>query len=354
MKLSKILAIQLLLLVFCAGCATGDTITLYTLEPAPVYIHKRIKNVGIINESREENELALRPGIAGIVEKQDLSVAFRGRQAAVRSLLNALEQDARFDTVFLIQPELGVNLRVDGLAGSISWERLKKICRENRVDVLFSLVFFDTDTQVKTSSSTMLQADLMRVKNEVPARTITLNTVLAQGWYIYDPFRKVIIDAMVYEDRLTTSGQGVDIPLAIEAIKNRKDSILSMSRQSGSDFARRLQPLAQKAERKYFQKGSGLLNKAGALIEAGNWEGASAIWEEGLRLPGNVNKGRFCHNLAVYHEYKGDLTSALEWATAAYGHFRNKKSFEYMALIGQRKEKFEIVKAQLSLGTIEF
>ncbi len=354
MNLLKILIIQLVLMAFCAGCASGDTITINTLEPAPVSIHKRIKSIGIINESTNVREATNHKGIAGLVDKQDLSLSQAGRQAALSSLLHTLRNDARFDTVYLIQSEVVVNLPPDSLPGTISWEQLKKICRAHEVDALFSLVFYDTDTQIKSAKTTMLQADLMRVKNEVPAREITLNTVMAQGWYIYDPFRKEIIDAMVYEDRLTISGQGINMQLAMEAIENRKDSIINRSSQSGGDFAGRLQPTAKKVERPYFQRGSDQLQKGGELIKVGNWEAATVLWEEGLLMSDKANKGKYCHNLAVYHEYIGDLTTALEWAAAAYGHFGNKKSFEYMALIEQRKEQFEVVKEQLSLGAIEF
>lgn len=90
----------------------------------------------------------------------------------------------------------------------ISWKKVEALCKENKVDAIFSLSHYDTDTKISLRKKKILQANMLRIKEKVKGNEITLETLIENGWRIYNPQNKQVIDEMVLQKLLHLQHRG--------------------------------------------------------------------------------------------------------------------------------------------------
>ncbi len=346
MKTKQLLWV-LLFAISLLNCSTTKQIVLQALEPSPVTISRTIKKVGIVNRSAKYNGLPGETRLDRMVAIEEQYINEKGKGAALNGLYEELLKDARFESIKMldsISPDL---LDFGATPDAISWESIEAVCRKYQVDVLFSMAYFDTDTKVSLKKTSMLQPNLLRIRSKVPAQEITLKTLIENGWKIYDPNDRQIIDEFVFNDQIISKGMGTSALDAFQDIEGRTDTIIVQSKSTGTTYGQRLLPFNKNLPRTYYVRGSVALERAGDYAERGAWEQAAEIWRSELDSTRKKVSSRCSHNLAVYHERNEDLAGAFEWALKSVEYNQSNSGTAYLEILKKRIEQKKDLQEQI-------
>lgn len=335
------------LLAVLASCSSTQLVTINSMEPAKIDLSNKILRVGVLNGVGHINKTNNAKGIDRLVAIEDQWLISKGQDAAVNALVEELKKDNRFEVEALDAFEDGTD-KIALNSGELSWKEIKSICEKHNIDALFSLTHFDAETSVSFKKTKMQQLNMMREKENVSAQEITLETLIENGWRIYDPALGVIIDEYTYNQQLVSKAKGVNPVEALRAIGSRKDSMLSRGQLTGNSYGERLKPSEHKITREYFVKGTDKLIQAGKIMASGDLKSATTLWKEETGNSKSKIKGRAFYNLAVGEELEGDLQQALAWATKAYENLSDKDSQSYLFELENLISQHLIVADQLA------
>ncbi|WP_373018690.1 DUF6340 family protein [Muriicola sp.] len=313
-----------------SSCKSTYTVTVYNLEPAPVVLAKDIKRIGIINEVGDRATSENIASLEALVKAADIKLSREGTEAALEGLLAELQKDKRFDTVMILSKTASLWERESNETKTIPWRDLKNLCLQNQLDAVFSLAFYQTDTRIMEKKSSMEELDMLRTRVVIPARELTLETLIENGWRIYDPFEEKVLDEIEVNEQVVTQAKGEDALNALRSMTDRADSLVSKSRGSGSAFGMRLKPSNKAVERQIYIKGSPLLVQAEQAVIDEDWLEAARLWQMDLNHEKPAIRAMACHNMAVLYEIKNDLDKALEWAIQARTHDDGKAHSQYL------------------------
>ena len=329
------------------SCGTTQQLVLNTMEPSPVAISNSIKKIGIIDRSAHVDMTKGENKMDFILAREDKWLTENGTDAAITGLFDELLKDNRFETVKLLDnvPEEMLAMGTD--PNTIAWSTIAQLCEANDVDAVFSLAFYDTDTKFSLKKTKMQQADMMRELKVVPAQELTLETLIENGWRIYDPQNQKLVDEIVFNDQIISKGTGVNPVMAYRAIGDRKESMLERSRNTGSNYGQRLLPYKNSVSRDYYIKGSDKLAAAAEKATADNWQEAEALWEEETANPNDKVRSRAYHNLAVANERSEQLENALLYATKANEAHDSAVYLAYIEVLKKRIENQSLLHEQM-------
>jgi len=337
---------SLLFIVF--SCSTTEQVVLQTIEPSPVALPNAIKRIGIIDRSAPQEDFKIASRVDQYLAAENRWLSENGTDAAITGLFDELLKDKRFETVKLLDSVTPEMKNFGSTANSISWRSVESLCNKFNVDAIFSLAYYDTDTKVSTRKASVIQADLMRRRVEVKGQEITLETLIKNGWRIYDPVNRQVVDDIVFNDQITSRGKGVDQIQAYKSIDNRRETILSKSRTTGSNYGLRLLPFENNVLRSYYVKGTENLVKANELVISGDWQGAKELWERDVENTDPKIRGRSCHNIAIVNERNNDLKMALEWTIKSLDNHDSKVTLTYLATLKERIVQKDLLESQLT------
>lgn len=329
-------------LALCTSCAT-NYLTMNVQEPAPVTMPGHIKKVGVINRS-----LSDKGNILNNVD-QALSLEFKnldkeGSESCISGLENELKKNSRFDLVKF----LPVDLKSPGAGvfpAQLSWEDAAGMCRDLKVDALYVLEMYDTDTKISYAThNTTVKTPL----GEVPAieHEATMVISVIYGFRIYDGINKVIIDEFRDTRSLTFTGRGINPAAAAGALLGRKDAVKQLSLQLGEDYAKNIIPYWIRVSRDYYVKGTDNFKIAKRRAQAGDWDGAAEMWLKETNHPKAKVTGRACYNMAIINEINGNLDEAIRWAQKSYTDYNNKLALDYLRILKNRKSKNNLIEHQ--------
>ncbi len=330
------------------SCSATNRLTMGSVEPAAVFIPSDIKNVAIINRSLPSKGNNPIDQIDKILSAEGLQLDKKGAEAEISALSDALVRSGKFDNVKILDGPEGVKKGLGVLPATLSWDEVESICEANGVDVLFSLAFYDTDTQVSYNMTTMEVPNPFGVKVAVPAHEVTLNTAINNGWRIYDVRSKTVLDEYVFNQGVVSQGKGINPVKALEAIKNRDETVVQSSKNMGSSYSQRLFPYSTRIARDYFVRGTDNFKIGKRRAQTGDWDGAAQLWEKELTNPNPKIAGRACYNMAIINEINGDLPTAMDWASKSYADYKNKDALQYLNLLKDRVWQNEVLEYQSS------
>ncbi len=337
----------IVLLMVLSGCKSTHLVTVYSLEPAPVTLAKDIKRIGIINEVQPTAENKEIGSFEALVAATDQRLSMQGKEAAIEGLFGVLLKDKRFDTILILENTSEILQKKSTSKEEIPWKLLNDLCVSNNLDAVFSLSFYETDTRVTNKKSTMEEIDLLRVKTNVSAREITLETLIENGWRIYDPFEKKVLDEIRINEELVIQAKGEDAVNALRSMTDRSDSVLLRSRGSGNAYGMRLKPYSKAIQRELYIKGSEKIAQAKEAIQKEDWLEAARLWQLEATNKKPKIKAMACHNMAVLYELKNDLSKAMEWGILAQSHFDDKYHRAYLNALKQRGIQNNLAEQQL-------
>lgn len=345
-------AVLIMLSVILTSCSATKDYTLSALEPASVDLATTITKIGIINESNASQKSEYHTRIEQILSARDHQLQQDGIEAAISGLFDELVKDQRFDTVQLILTEVNNSKGLGDTADTISWDVIKSICDANGVDAIFSLAHYEADTQVSVKKKKIEEQNMLRQYVKVQGHEITLETLIENGWRIYDPYNEKVIDELIFNDQITSTGTGTNEVDALYDISDRRDAVLDQSKNAGSSYGLRLLPQEQDVVRDYYVRGSENLVEAKKLAAEENWQAAAKLWEQEVTNENPKIKAKACYNMAFYSEMNGKYAEAMEWAVKANAHDENKQALAYIDILRERIVQNKIVEEQLQRSEI--
>lgn len=318
------------------------------VEPAPVTLSKGVQRIGIINRSLPSKSNKTADKIDKILSAEGRNLDAEGSEAAILALMEQLRQNESLEEIVIIedQPHLRKGLGV--FPTTLTWNEIETLCEEHKVDAIFSLAFYDTDTKVSYAMTTMDLPNKIGLNIPIPAHEITLNTLVQNGWRVYDPHSKRVADEFIYSDHVVTLGKGMNPVKAFEAIVGRKEAVLHQSKYMGMDYGKRLLPYHHRVTRDYFVRGTNNFKIAQRRAQAGDWQGAAELWEQETGHSAPKVAGRACYNMAISNEINGNLDTAMQWASKAYTDYEIKDALRYLNILKYRASQDDVLDDQLS------
>jgi len=318
------------------------------VEPAPITLSEDVTRIGIINRSLPSEGNKTADKIDKILSAEGLNLDRQGSEAAILALKEQLERNESIEEIVIIEDLAHLGKRLSVFPTTLTWNEIENLCEEYKVDAIFSLAFYDTDTKVSYKATMMEIPNDLGVKVAAPAHELILNTLVENGWRVYDPYNNSIADELEFSDHVVSVGKGINPIKAYEAILGRKEAVLQQSKYSGMDYAQRLLPYKHRVNRDYFVRGTENFKIAQRRAQAGDWDGAAVLWQQETANPDPKIAGRACYNMAISNEINGDLDEAMQWASKSYTDYNNNYALSYLNTLKYRARQKEVLNQQVS------
>ncbi|MEO8516539.1 MAG: DUF6340 family protein [Flavobacterium sp.] len=320
--------------------------TLSVTNPAPIHITSSEMNVGIINRSASSKQNSTLDAIDKVLSAEGRNLDKLGSNNAVLGLKTELEKNNQIKNVKVIDSSKFLSNGLSLFPEAITWDKAEQLCRQNKIETIFELSFFDTDAKVDYKTSTTQLTNAFGLKIPMIEHQATINTLIKTGWRIYYPKEKIIIDEHTTTDNVVLSGKGINPMSALEAILGRKEAVLNISTRIGENYALQLLPYNIRVSRDYYVKGTNNFEIAKRRAQTGNWDGAAELWEKEVSNPDGKIAGRACYNMAIINEINGNLDKAVEWASKSYADYGDKLALHYVNLLKNRISKNKQLESQ--------
>lgn len=315
------------------------------IQPAPVTIPSYIKNAGIIDRSDPSDATKGLDAVDKVLSLEGANLDKEGAAASVTGLIDELSANDRFSEVILIPTAKAKAPGLGMYPPPLDWETVTSICRENRVDALFSLELFDTDSKISYQIRKSEGKTILGVITGYEQQADMLTTVKT-GWRIYDPAGKNILDDINIIKDLIFSASGLTPVIAASALIDRKEAVKKVGNLAGVTLAQRLLPYKIRVYRDYYVKGTNNFETAMRKARTGNWDEAGQLWKKETTNSSPKIAGRASYNMAIISEIDGFLDVAVEWARKAYEDYNNKPALKYLRLLEGRKMDAMILEQQ--------
>ncbi len=333
-----------LLILFILFIA-AKKISFNVLAPAVVDIPTYIQTVAIIDRSVPENEK--KNILEGILTGEGPDQDKLATQFAIDGLNSMLQNSSRYQAVRTSETMLGSETGRD-FPQPLSWDIIKELCTRYEVDGIISLESYDSDFIV-TNGSRLVNKKIGERTIKVPEFYANGVAKVNLGFRFYDPEQTSIIDQFHYTHTMDWDVGGSSIQAAIEGLLNRNAALKEVSYNAGVMYGERISPAWFRVTRDYFRraKGNPDLAAGARMMESNDWDRAIEALTRATEARHRKTRGRAAHNLAVVYEILGDLDQAKEWATTAWGVYKNRKSRDYGYILTRRIQERERLRQQL-------
>lgn len=328
------------------SCSSTNLMTLRVTEPAPIYLESKGKTVGIINRTEPSKDTKTLDEIDKILSLEGKKIDAEASQRIISGLQTELIRNNGFKEVKIVEDSSVKNSGLDIFPAALSWETITKMAQQNNIDYLLELSFLDTDTKVDYKTTTSQASAIGGLKIPIIEHQATVNTIIKNGWRIYDTQNKIIVDESVLHKGVTSVGRGINPARAIEAIVGRKESVLDLSYKNGQEYAFKTLPYNIRVSRDYYVKGTLNFEIAKRKAQSGNWDGAAELWAKEVNNTNPKIAGRACYNMAISSEINGNIEKAIEWAAKSYSDYGDKLALRYINVLKNRAHKNNILNNQ--------
>ncbi|HOP58469.1 MAG TPA: DUF6340 family protein [Bacteroidales bacterium] len=335
----------LLVIALTVSCKTNE-LYISVIDPAPVALSKDIAKPGVIDRSMPTDETKGLDRLERIITLEGADLDKEGAGECIKGFADELVNNGRFNDVRLLNDIDFRTPRKGNFPEPLRWDIIDMICRENNVDAIFSLEYYDTDAVINYSTQKVDLKTAIGIMVPALEHLANMETIVKTGWRIYDPLNRVIADEYSHVESVVYSGRGINPEVAAGGLIKRKDAVKEVSYVAGHEYAFRLLPVSLRVERDYFVKGSNNFKVARRKAILGNWDEAGLLWEEETDNPKRKVAGRACYNMGIINEINGDLHSALEWARKAYADYNIKLALRYSEILESRIYKQRILHQQ--------
>lgn len=330
-----------------SSCVSTNQLTMNATEPAPVSIASDVQNIGIINRSLPSEGHKTIDQIDKILSIEGKNLDKHGADAAVTALRDELRAEGRFKEIIKIDSIGALKKGLGVLPATLTWDQVEALCAQYDVDVIFSLAFYDTDTKVDYRQTTIQYPNTLGIKVPIPGHEVTLTTLIKNGWRVYDPQSKLILDEYFFNENIVGVGSGINPIEAVKTVINRKEAVVEHSKNIGNSYAARIRPYRHRVTRNYFVRGTDNFVVAKRRAQTGDWNGAAELWEHDLSHPDEKVAGRAHYNMAISSEINGDLDKAMDYASKSYSDYRNNEALRYLDILRYRMRQNQRLNRQL-------
>ena len=331
--------VAIITVLILSSCSSTNYLNLTVTEPAPVYLNINSKKIGIINRSLPDKKYETIDAIDKILTLEGKELDKKGSYAVIKNLKDELLKTDRIENVKIIDSIDFKKYGLDQFSNELSWEKINEICTKNKLDAIYELSYFYTDSKIAYRTITSQINNNLGIKIPIIEHEATVSTLVKYGWRIYDNTDKQIRDVYSDATTLTTTGRGINPVKAFEAILTRKDAVLDASKNIGINYSYRIFPYNIRVSRDYYVKGTNNFEIGKRRAQAGKWDSAAELWLLETNNKDSKIAGRACYNMAIINEINGDLDKALEWATKSYTDYGDKIALRYINILKNRKAK---------------
>ena len=204
---------------------------------------------------------------------------------------------------------------------------------------------FDTDSKIAYAANPIT---IKTALGNVPGieHQANMTTRIKEGWRIYDPSGKNILDEYPMARSISFSSKGINPAVAASALIGRKDAVKQVGNEAGQNYAYRIIPYWIRVSRDYYVRGSDNFVIGRRKAQTGNWSEAAQYWEKETTNPDGKIAGRACYNMAIISEINGELDKAIQWAQRSYENYNNRLALRYVNILKNRQINDDILKDQ--------
>jgi hypothetical protein len=330
---SKTLLFTLFFSLFIYSCSSTRSLYYYVDVDSKIDMPLENKKIGIINRTLPVQK----KGAAGIIDELISQEGFKiDKKAAETSVVEMANEFSRnqYEPI-IIDSLFDKNTNLIQRPEPLTWDNVKLICEANNVETLVVLEFLDTRSTFTQSS--IPTTVTLPGGNTVNANkyNVSINTELDAFWRIYDLKNKRILDENPIKTNISSTGNGISLIAAFQAINNREQEVLERCKDITTSYGSTLFPRKQQVYTSYYTKGSHNLVKASRMVETKNLDGALKLWQSETSNE-EVIKGRSLYNQAVGYDFLHESDTALTLARKSYEEYGIKKG-KYLANSIQRR-----------------
>ena len=328
-----------------SSCASTEYVHISVQEPAPVSLPGNIKTVGIMNRSLASKQTKILDAVDKVFSLEGANLDKDGSRESLLGLRDELMKNNRFTE---IKPLNDADLRTVGAGvfpASLDWDQVDKICRDNNVDAVFALEYFDTDSRLQYAAA---PAGINTPLGSVPAiqQRATMLTTVKTGWRIYDPSTRNLLDEFPLTQNISYTDGGINPAVLANVVVGRKQAVLDISNKIGHVYALRIIPYWLRVTRDYYVRGSDNFRIARRKAQTGNWDEAAQLWQQETKNPSPKVAGRACYNMAIISEINNDLDTAMRWAQKSYENYGIRLGLTYVRILQGRKNNMNLLRDQ--------
>lgn len=239
--------------------------------------------------------------------------------------------------------------RIDSL---VSVELIKSAGEKIRETELISVNVLDTlgTRKVQGTNSFVLKA--VDIVSEVETEPIYVNSRGAYYAAVRVPYKvvwAVLLDNqqkdVVFHDTVWAEGYKRDFDNLSELVRFN-DVIEYIIQKTGVEFIQKYVPHWRLTRRVYYRSGNNDFQRAAHYMDNEQYDKAAEIWER-YAVAGKSNIASNAQlNLAVYHELKGDIDKAIEFAQKAASG-KNSLAAKYLEILENRKKEiYQLLEAE--------
>lgn len=326
------------------SCKTNE-LYINVMEPAPVTVPAYIKNIAVIDRSAATEESKPLDVVDKVLSLEGRNLDSDGAAESIQGLRDELTQNERFTEVKTLTNTEFKTSQLNILPPPLAWSIVEQICSENKIDALFSLEKFDTDTRIGYATR---KVEIATPLGKIPGleHQADMETVVTTGWRIYDPKSKLILDEFIYDESVVYHGKGINPVVAAAGLIGRKEAVKEVGNKAGHGYALRLIPVYTRVYRDYYVKGSDNFKIAKRKAQMGKWDEAAEYWNKELDNPRMKIAGRAAYNIAIIKEINGQLDEALSWAQKSYEDYNNKLASRYANILEGRRYENQVLAEQ--------
>jgi tetratricopeptide (TPR) repeat protein len=304
-----------------------------------------IKKVAVLNRSEPVQQNRILDAFDKALSLEGVNLDKDGAYAGLNGLTDELWKNNRFTDIKVVPPQAGNDAAPGTMPTPLSWNIVERICRENNVDAVFTLEFFDTDTKI-TYAAVPVSQTTPTGPVQIPQQQANMQTIVKTGWRIYDLHSHDIVDEYRLSRTLNYSAKGATPVIAAAGLVNRSVAVKEAGNNTGHAYAQRIVPYWLRVYRDYYIKGSENLVAACRMARTGNWDGAAQLWKKETSNPDPKIAGRAYYNMAIASEISGDLDQAITWASRAYEQFNIRLGLNYVNILKNRKSNDALLAEQ--------
>ena len=341
MRNAKLVTVAASILLF--GCSSTNTVTIPVQEPPLVILPPEMTRLGVIDRTSSEEYSRILATIDDAFSLKGPELDSLGAEAGLSGLLEELARNPRLAEIKLLSSAILEHHTYGALPAPISWSEIDVLCSHHDLDGLLSLEFYETDTRVEYSTRKVTREGPLNVELPLLEHHAAVETIITTGWRIYDRNGRNMVDELVMEESVVTTGRGVNPAKAVRAVTSRSEAVRTLSGDLGRRYARRLLPYRSRVTRDYYVRGHDDLKLAKRRAQTGNWEGAAELWLTVTDHRKARVAARAHYNMAIISEIRGDLDQAVEWARVAYEDYGDERAMRYLRALQERRERVELL-----------
>lgn len=280
--------------ILMSACTSYKTITIDYKKPAKYYIGDNVRAVGVLNMIEDKQITSEELNATGIPAIRT-RCSFLGNETAM-SMAQGIADSGYFRDVIISDKPWNMKkspdqIQKDSIINSLNVDALIAV---KEADLDWITFFNDTDyyniTDAITSIEYSYKIEVYKAEDEIP------NTIL-----VHDSiFTREYLPIMRDED-------GISIEMNQDTIRK------NLSEAIGYDFASKITPSWNQADRIIFTTPCEEMEQAELYVKEGRWEKALKKWEQLQSGNNNRLKAQAAFNIALYYEINDNIEEAFKW-----------------------------------------